>query len=46
MSDERFAAYGKLAPKGTADFAFVQHMVHQLDDKGTMGLCIASWRIV
>ena len=36
MSDERFAAYGKLAPKGTADFAFVQHMVHQLDDKGTM----------
>jgi len=36
MSDERFAAYGKLAPKGTADFAFVQHMVHQLDEKGTM----------
>ena len=36
MSDERFAAYGKLAPKGMADFAFVQHMVHQLDDKGTM----------
>ena len=36
MSDERFAAYGKLAPKGAADFAFVQHMVHQLDDKGTM----------
>jgi type I restriction enzyme M protein len=36
MSDERFAAYGKLAPKGTADFAFVQHMVHQLDDNGTM----------
>jgi type I restriction enzyme M protein len=36
MSDERFAAYGKLAPKGSADFAFVQHMVHQLDDKGTM----------
>ena len=36
MSDERFSAYGKLAPKGTADFAFVQHMVHQLDDNGTM----------
>ncbi len=36
MSDERFSAFGKLAPKGTADFAFVQHMVHQLDDKGTM----------
>jgi type I restriction enzyme M protein len=36
MSDERFSAYGKLAPKSTADFAFVQHMVHQLSDNGTM----------
>ncbi len=32
MSDDRFAAYGKLAPAGKADFAFVQHMVHQLDE--------------
>ncbi|MEO8761614.1 MAG: type I restriction-modification system subunit M [Bacteroidia bacterium] len=36
MSDERYAAYGRLAPKGTADFAFVQHMIHQLADTGTM----------
>lgn len=36
MSDERYAPYGRLAPKGTADFAFVQHMIHQLDDAGTM----------
>ncbi len=36
MSDDRYAPYGRLAPKSTADFAFVQHMVHQLDDKGTM----------
>ncbi len=36
MSDDRYSPYGRLAPKGTADFAFVQHMVHQLDDKGTM----------
>ena len=36
MSDDRFSAYGKLAPKSKADFAFVQHMVHQLDDHGTM----------
>lgn len=36
MSDERYSAYGRLAPKGTADFAFVQHMVHQLADDGTM----------
>ncbi len=36
MSDDRFAPYGRLAPKGTADFAFVQHMIHQLHDNGTM----------
>lgn len=36
MSDDRYAPYGRLAPKGTADFAFVQHMVHQLADTGTM----------
>jgi type I restriction enzyme M protein len=36
MSDDRFAAYGKLAPGSKADFAFVQHMVHQLTDDGTM----------
>ena len=36
MSDDRYAPYGRLAPKGTADFAFVQHMIHQLADSGTM----------
>jgi type I restriction enzyme M protein len=36
MSDDRFSPYGKLAPKTKADFAFVQHMVHQLSDTGTM----------
>ena len=36
MSDDRYAPYGRLAPKGTADFAFVQHMVYQLSDTGTM----------
>ncbi|SNR50987.1 type I restriction enzyme M protein [Lutibacter agarilyticus] len=36
LSDDRFSAYGKLAPKSKADFAFVQHMVHQLDNNGTM----------
>jgi type I restriction enzyme M protein len=36
MSDDRFSIYGKLAPKSKADFAFVQHMVHQLADNGTM----------
>jgi type I restriction enzyme M protein len=36
MSDDRFSAYGKLAPSSKADFAFVQHMVHQLADNGSM----------
>ena len=36
MSDDRFSPYGKLAPSSKADFAFVQHMVHQLDEQGTM----------
>ncbi|MCF8277923.1 MAG: type I restriction-modification system subunit M [Flavobacteriales bacterium] len=36
MNSPRFAAYGRLAPGSKADFAFVQHMVHQLADDGTM----------
>ena len=36
MNDDRFAPYGKLAPGSKADFAFVQHMVYQLADNGTM----------
>ncbi len=36
MNDDRFSPYGKLAPKSKADFAFVQHMVYQLTDNGTM----------
>jgi type I restriction enzyme M protein len=40
MSDDRFSAYGKLAPSSKADFAFVQHMVHQLDENGTMAIVL------
>jgi type I restriction enzyme M protein len=35
-TDERFSQYGKIAPGSKADFAFVQHMVYQLADNGTM----------
>ena len=38
--DERFSAYGKLAPKTKADFAFVQHMVHHLDENGIMAVVL------
>jgi len=36
MNEDRFSAYGKLAPSSKADFAFVQHMAYQLADDGTM----------
>lgn len=40
MTDDRFSQYGKLAPSSKADFAFVQHMVYQLADNGTMAIVL------
>ena len=40
MDDPRFSAYGKLAPKSKADYAFVQHMVYQLNESGTMAVVL------
>lgn len=40
LDDDRFSAYGRLAPKSKADFAFIQHMIHQLDDNGTMAVVL------
>ena len=40
LSDERFARYGRLAPRTKADFAFVQHMLYQLDENGTMAVVL------
>lgn len=40
MEDERFSVYGKLAPKSKADFAFIQHMIYQLSDNGTMAVVL------
>lgn len=37
-NDERFSQYGKLAPSSKADYAFVTHMIHQLDENGTMAV--------
>lgn len=39
-SDDRFSQYGKLAPKTKADFAFVQHMIHHLEDNGIMAIVL------
>ncbi|EMI55094.1 type I restriction-modification system subunit M [Rhodopirellula sallentina] len=38
--DDRFSQYGVLAPKTKADFAFVQHMIHHLDENGQMAVVL------
>lgn len=40
MSDDRFSQYGKLAPTSKADFAFIQHMIYQLDENGQMAIVL------
>lgn len=40
LNDDRYSQYGRLAPSSKADFAFVQHMLHQLDDNGTMAVIL------
>jgi len=40
LNDDRFSQYGKLAPSSKADFAFVQHMIYQLDENGTMAIVL------
>lgn len=35
-ADERFTQYGRLAPKSSADYAFVTHMLHHLAENATM----------
>lgn len=39
-TDDRFSIYGKMAPASKADFAFVQHMIHQLADNGTAAIVL------
>ncbi len=40
LTDDRFSQYGRLAPSSKADFAFIQHMIHQLGDNGTMAVVV------
>lgn len=40
VHDERFSQYGRLAPKGAADYAFVTHMLYHLSDNGTMAVVL------
>lgn len=38
--DDRFSQYGRLAPKSTADYAFVTHMLYHLADNGVMAIVL------
>lgn len=38
LGDDRFSQYGRLAPSSKADWAFIQHMVHHLNENGTMAV--------
>ena len=40
LADERFN--GNLAPKTKADYAFVQHMIYQLDNKGIIAVVLPN----
>jgi type I restriction enzyme M protein len=40
IHDERFSQYGRLAPKGKADYAFLTHMLHHLASNGTMAIVL------
>lgn len=40
MNDDRFSAYGRLAPSSKADMAFVQHMIYHLAEEGTMAVVL------
>jgi len=39
-NDERFATYGKLAPKSHADLAFLQHMIHHMAEDGRIAILL------
>lgn len=38
LNEDRFSQYGKLAPASKADYAFIQHMIYQLGENGTMAV--------
>lgn len=38
--DPRFKEYPKMAPKSTADFAFIQHMIYMLKEGGRCGVIV------
>ena len=39
-NDDRFSKAGRLAPRKTADYAFILHMIYHLNEGGTMALSL------
>lgn len=46
LDDERFSAYGKLAPKSAADLAFVQTMINHMDEDGRIAVLLPHGALV
>ena len=44
-NDDRFSKAGRLAPRKTADYAFILHMIYHLNDGGTMA-CVAPYGVL
>ncbi len=44
-NDDRFSKAGRLAPRKTADYAFILHMIYHLNDGGTMA-CVAPHEVL
>lgn len=40
LTDDRFSQAGRLPPASKADYAFVQHMLYQLDENGVMAVVL------
>lgn len=40
LEDERFAPYGKLAPKSYSDLMFVEHMIYHMADDGRIAVLL------
>jgi type I restriction enzyme M protein len=40
LKDPRFKDYGRLAPKGTPDYAFILHSLYHLNEDGTMAMVL------
>ena len=41
LGDDRFKEFPKLAPKSKAEYAFIEHMIYQLEEKGKIAILVS-----